>query len=67
MIFLCVVVRENSNKNKTNLCLVENGLWYVRFVAKNYCLLTLTRMNLKCLSVSIIVSVKKIHPLNYCS
>ena len=24
-------------------------------------------MNLKCLSVSIIVSVKKIHPLNYCS
>ena len=26
MIFLCVFVRENSNKNKTNLCLVENGL-----------------------------------------
>ena len=26
MIFLCVLVRENSNKNKTNLCLVENGL-----------------------------------------
>ena len=27
MIFLCVFVREiqNSNKDKTNLCLVENG------------------------------------------
>ena len=27
MIFLCVFVRQiqNSNKNKTNLCLVENG------------------------------------------
>ena len=27
MIFLCVFVREiqNSNKNNTNLCLVENG------------------------------------------
>ena len=25
MIFLCVFVRENSNKNKTNLCLVNTG------------------------------------------
>ena len=34
MIFLCVLVREDSNKNKKNLCLVENGLWYVRLSYK---------------------------------
>ena len=34
MIFLCVFVRENSNKNKKNLCLVENGLYYVRLSYK---------------------------------
>ena len=30
MIFLCVFVRENSNKIKKTLRLVENGLYYVR-------------------------------------
>ena len=30
MIFLCVFVRENSNKIKKKLRLVENGLYYVR-------------------------------------
>ena len=34
MIFLCVFVRENSNKIKKKLRLVENGLYYVRLSYK---------------------------------
>ena len=34
MIFLCVFVRENNNKNKKNFRLVENGLYYVRLSYK---------------------------------
>ena len=34
MIFFCVFVRENSNKNKKNLRLAENSLYYVRLSYK---------------------------------
>ena len=34
MIFLCVFVRENSNKIKKKLRLVDNGLYYVRLSYK---------------------------------